>query len=435
MTGTLDQEALDIAIAPGEGTRSAPGSFSTANRTVQCLGSTVLPRVRDAEASEPAITGQAIHDFFKHAAAHGRERALAMASDKHVEILAAFDLTRLPTVTSGGYDHEVALAYDALEDKARLIGYDIGRNYGELADGEIPGTLDVLGLTLDGRAVVVKDYKSGRVAVPKPGANWQLKLGALAACRVSKRNHAFLGIIHTPPGRKPWTEYGEMDAFALEEAAELWREIVLRRRQLMKSFRQRGYAGLGDSLVMGAECRYCPSAPLCPAMTSHVRAVAGNPDSFYSGTVELLSAEQVGLARERLVELKGAVELLDEQIRACVTARPAVMRSGKFYGPTTQADDEIDGEAARQVLIDYVTPIEGRDTAVELADLAVRPTTSKSAIEEALRRIAPRGSLSSYVEEAMLRIRHAGAVTPGTKTVIKEYTGQPKKLAERRGKS
>jgi hypothetical protein len=60
--------------------------------------------------------------------------------------------------------------------------------------------------------------------------------------------------------------------------------------------------------------------------------------------------------------------------------------------------------------------------------IAVESTTSQAAIERALKEIAPKGSLAGMKREALKRIRAAGGVKPGFKTVVREYSGEPKKL-------
>jgi hypothetical protein len=435
----LVPEVLDIVRAPGEGTRSASGiTFSKAPRAIQCLGSTVQPRVLEAEIGAPAEEGHAIHAFFGAAARLGRDAALDMVPEVYREICAAFELERLPTVNAERYSHEVAMAYDALNDRARIIGYDVGRNYGELADGEIPGSLDVLGVTDDGEGVVLGDYKSGRVPVPPPKKNWQLKIGAVAAARRFQARYAIVQIIHTRKGMKPWSETARLDAFDLDEAAEQLRDLVLRRKQLVKSYLQRGFAGLGDSLVRGDECRYCPSAPFCPAMASYVWAAVGDPLAFQRELVPLITPEQLGQAKASLGQLKGVVKQLEEQIKSCASVRPAVMPSGRFYGPVAQADDEIDGLIAFRVMKEWFGSLLKDDPkADEKADAAARVAvsveTSMEAIDRALKPIAARGARAAMVREALARIKFAGGIKPGTKTVYREYTGEPKALPK--GKS
>lgn len=440
MTAALVPEVLDIVRAPGEGTRAASGiSFSKAPRAIQCLGSTVLPRVLDAEIGEPAERGHAIHAFFATAAKVGRDAALDLVPEAFREVCAAFDLARLPTVDAERYAHEVAMAYDPVADVARVIGYNIDRNYGELGDFEIPGSQDVLGLTEDGEGIVVVDYKSGRVPVPPPKKNWQLKIGAVAAARKFNRRYAHVAIAHTREGMKPWSEWAMLDAFELDEAAEQLRDLVLRRKQLVRSFLQRGYAGLGDSLVRGDECCYCPSAPFCPAMTSHVRAVLGDPIAFQREMVPLLTPEQLGQAKVALGQLKGVVKQLEEQVKDCVSQRPALMPSGRFYGPVQQPDDEIDGLIAFRVMKEwFVSLLKDDPNADEKADAAARVAvsveTSKAAIQDALTPIAAKGARAGMVREALARIKFAGGIKPGTKTVYREYTGEPKALPSK-GKS
>lgn len=435
MTEALVPEILDPVRAPGEGSRAASGmSFSKGNRTDQCLGSTVLPRVLDSDPGEPAEKGKAIHAFFSTAARLGREPALELVPEEFREVCAAFDLAKLPTVDADRYSHEVAMAYDALEDRARVIGYDIGRNYGELADGEIPGTIDILGLTEDGDGVAVGDYKSGRLPVPPPKQNWQLKIAAVAAARRWNRRYAALTIVHTPEGSKPWTEYGRLDAFEIEEAAEQLREKVLARRDLAKAFLQRGWAGLGDSLVRGPECRYCPSFAFCPAQTSQIRAVLGDPMAFQRQVVPLITPEQLGLAKVAHGQLKGLVEHLEEQIKACATERPAVLPSGRFYGPVEQPDDALDPAVVLQAMDGWLMKqVNGDvDKARSLLRIAVEMTASKASLKRALKEIAPRGALAGMEREALKQIEAAGGVKQGIKLVVREYDGEPRKLSARR---
>lgn len=433
MSDALVAQTIDPVCAPGD--RAASGiSFSKAGRGVQCLASTVLPRVQDSEPSEPAEKGKAIHAFLADAAKVGKEAALEEVSEEYLEICAAIDLSKIPTVDAERYAHETAMAYDALEDRARIIGYDVGRNYGELADGEIPGTIDVLGLTEDGEGVVVGDYKSGRLAVPPPKKNWQLKIGAVAAARKFGRRYAVLMIIHTPEGSKPWVEYGRLDAFELDEAAEQLRELVLQRRQLVKAFLQRGFAGLGTSIVRGPECTYCQSFAFCPAQTSHVRAVLGDPLAFQRELVTLISSEQVGLAKVAFDELKALVKHLEEQIKGCATQRPATLPDGRFYGPVQQPDDELDAGVVLRVMDGWLPELVAGDVdkVRRLLRTAVEMSASKASIERALQEIAPRGALASMKREAFARIKAAGGVKEGVKLVVREYSGEaPKRLSAR----
>lgn len=142
---------------------------------------------------------------------------------------------------------EVAIVYNALTDTAREVTGAGHRDYGTLAPGEIPTTLDLVWVEDD--AVVVNDLKTGS----KTHAHVeQLEIQSLAASRLYKRpraRHAFLWARKTKAERDPLVEMSEGD---LE--MESWRAASLVRRLPMAR------------PETGDHCWFCPlGKENCPA--------------------------------------------------------------------------------------------------------------------------------------------------------------------------
>lgn len=149
---------------------------------------------------------------------------------------------------------EIAFAYDVLAERAREVGRDIGRDYGPLADSEIPGTADVLLVESD--HVRVTDWKTGNPQVsahtPSPESNLQLALLAVSAAQVFGKEKAIVELVFTRTGEAPDAEW---DAFDLA----FWRA---RLREIWQSTRGNPEPVMGD-----AQCWRCPvdAAGACPA--------------------------------------------------------------------------------------------------------------------------------------------------------------------------
>ena len=96
-------------------------SASALERSFACPASAVLERLPDVP-SAAAKRGQSLHAKYQKD-----------VPSEFAELL------------GGDVIAELALAYDVEADKARVIGRDVGRNYGEVLPSEVAMSLDMVG--------------------------------------------------------------------------------------------------------------------------------------------------------------------------------------------------------------------------------------------------------------------------------------------------
>ncbi len=150
---------------------------------------------------------------------------------------------------------EVAFAYDVLSGSAREVGRSIGREYGALADSEIPGTTDVLMVQED--HVLLQDYKSGNGYAEQlagvyntPARNLQLQHNALSAALVYGKPRAVVEVVYLKSGE---VKDCEMDAFDLEAIRSRLLAIWTRTQENPQPVRNDG-----------VQCWRCPAKKACP---------------------------------------------------------------------------------------------------------------------------------------------------------------------------
>jgi hypothetical protein len=158
---------------------------------------------------------------------------------------------------------EVAFAYNVLSGEAREVGRNIGRAYGKLERGEIPGTLDLL--TVQPDHVLVDDYKSGHgyLVPPLPG-NVQLQHNALCAATVYEKPKAIVQIIYLKTGEVKDAAFDVFDFAAIgERLRRIWDRAELAAANLGSGALPRDLIGLG-LLAEGEWCWRCECKRVCP---------------------------------------------------------------------------------------------------------------------------------------------------------------------------
>ena len=111
---------------------------------------------------------------------------------------------------------EPAFAYSVLTGLSRHIGNDIGREYGPLDEGEIPGSLDLL--TVEADRVLVQDIKTGvGYMQAEPAINPQLQLQAIAAATFHGKQKALVQLVYTKTGEVKEAEFDALDFAAIHE--------------------------------------------------------------------------------------------------------------------------------------------------------------------------------------------------------------------------
>jgi hypothetical protein len=142
-----------------------------------CLHWTTLDLPED-QPGDGAMRGTAFHDL----AAYGEIRhevpdVLAQEASARYEVWKRNGAKKLPKVRR----HEVAFAINS-HGRVRELGEGIDRDYGDLDEDEIPGTLDVIG---ESRVI---DFKTGRKYVDAE-SSFQMDFGSAATGATKKELH------------------------------------------------------------------------------------------------------------------------------------------------------------------------------------------------------------------------------------------------------
>jgi len=170
---------------------------------------------------------------------------------------------KLRAATPPGSLGEAAFTYNVLVGESRYLGQDIDRNYGDLADGEIAGSLDVLDVFED--HVLVTDWKSGfGYRMAPPAVNLQLQHNAIAAATYHKKDRAIVQLIYTKTGEVKDAEFDALDLAAIHERLLLiWSRVRAAEAALAMD---------GDLISAGliadgnSDCCWrCPAEAACPS--------------------------------------------------------------------------------------------------------------------------------------------------------------------------
>ncbi len=364
-------------------------SGSSLERAMNCYASVVLPKVKDI--NEAADRGTALHEYLRVAKGGDREGALASCPEEYRAEAEAIDLSRLPVCAE---EHaEIALAYDIATGKARVAGYNLGRNYGPLAPTEIPLSLDWVGV--QDRKAIVLDYKTG-AAVTSAKRNWQLKLGALAIANAMSGyglQTVVVAAVYTRSGR-PQFDYAEFNSFDLDGFAEDLRGAYAEWKN------EGSNAANGDfRYTTGPHCKFCPSASYCVATNSLIRAMANKPGEVADEIISTLEKGDPRAAYKNLSAAKAALKAVEAKIDAYAKNTPIELGDGVVYGEKTGGGrEEIDGAVA----YDTLTAEYGQ----HIADEAVERSATKTSIKNALKGITSATSERDVFDA----IRKAGGI-------------------------
>lgn len=388
-------------------------SFSAMGRIAACSPSAVLPRSETS--TEFAGRGHVVHGYLRNVNAMGVDEALARVPEEHRDACEVIDLSALP-LNPEAYAAEVAFAYDVDAGTAREIGRDLARGYAGLISGrEIPGTLDVVGLTED--AVIYLDFKTGHSDLGPAKENWQLRIGALAAARAYGRSRALVGIIRINEEGEPYYQRAELTELDLDATEEEIRQVVARveRAQALID------AGEQPTTVEGAHCRYCPAFDFCPAKRSLAREIVGAGGPVLPA---VLDDETAAIALQRLEAVESVVKRAWQVLEERARIRPIPLGDGKLFGPQALAREKLDAEKVIEVLDERF----GAEIALALE---VKQSTTKEALKAALRKHVaktPGAKITKVFDATMEAIREAGGAETSVTFPCKVYV--PKEQAQ-----
>jgi hypothetical protein len=343
---------------------------SQLDRVFNCAASEVLPHIRSMSARAERGTG--VHAFIPRARAIGREEALAEIDEdaSHRALCEALPLDELPV----GGDHEVALAWDHVTDRGRILPAAGQRDYAAAVPTEFVGTADHMGRT--DFEVIVLDWKSGHRYLGPAARSRQLRMLALAAARALGVEQARVAYFYLRDDGTYGTSWAEFDAFDLAEIAD---EL----RGLAETLPQATSADVSE----GPHCDFCPAFNSCPAKMKLALAI-GSGDAqrelaSIERRVEAMTDGELARAYETLERYDDIAERVRRTIRQRAAMHPIDLGDGRELStvqwPFTavKADiayatvRELHGEAAAEQVAPRsatVTAIRklGKDTLAEI---------------------------------------------------------------------
>lgn len=290
-------------------------SASALDRVDKCPVSASMPAVHST--SEAAESGTEKHEACADVL-EGR-RALADLDSESTRVYETIE----PHVQ--GMRAERALVINLDSGAVRHVGYRIGRNYGPVADHELPVTLDFSGLD------TLVELKTGHMEVPLPGDNLQIQAQSYALATVEGVSSVRVRLAQVPEGKRPFVS--DLIEFHVLDHDEILRKLrdVHRRAVWAK---QKIARGERPPLNEGAWCKYCPARLECPAKTSLIRAAA---DGETLAPISRETAADVYLKIERFEEVLKAAK---SQIYALASSEAIPLGGGYVLGETEVASGE-----------------------------------------------------------------------------------------------
>lgn len=389
------------------------------DRARACIASVALPHSRAIR--EASTLGTVIHEYLMNVSLVGKEEALKRVPEAHQDTCAAIDLEQLPQVDPRSYAAEVAYAYSTANDTGRELGRAINRAYEGLEPGDVPCTLDSVGLTED--AVVVIDWKTGWAEVPAPAENWQLRFGALAASRTHGRRRAHVAIGRIREGEVTF-EWGELDELDLETTAAELRDLVERQKEEEERLRD----GRPPRTVTGPHCKYCNAFPYCPAQAGLLRELV--VASVGDQPAPIITPENAPELLRKYEAVSLVVKRFGEVLDAYATRTPIPLENGEVYGRVIRKTETVDPIKGAAIL--------GERFGLEVANAAVKnePTLPKNRMEIAIRAWMAEhpGNKFKVLERELWKLfREHHAVVTSESESVKRHRPKPEakpKLAE-----
>ncbi len=254
---------------------------------------------------DAAIKGTENHEVIRQGLASGDLDVLPERLRKELDGAAAVDL-------------EVAYAIDVEAETARLIGRDIGRDYGALGPSEIALTIDANVFRTNG--VTVWDWKSRKRVTPAV-RNWQIKAGCVAVM-----THGGLSEIRGAIG---YLDDGEAD-IATFDAFDIPVFFADMRAMLNRIGAARALVATGGTpdVHAGPWCDYCPAMAYCPAHTRLAKTMLGELTDVEK-QIAFMTAEDAGRAWALLKQIQNLADKVDASLRMRAAQEVVPLPNGK----------------------------------------------------------------------------------------------------------
>ena len=346
--------------------------------------------------------------------------------DKHGELRAAVSnwtakLTPNPWLDAvlellgdmlNGAKAEAAYAYDTATGAARLLGYDLGRAYGQTPT-EIAGAADYVVETDD--VVHVFDLKTGLAPHEDLAHHAQMRALACAVGTTHGKSVQTWLIVAPRDGQRPYLKRGPLyGAFDLLELGEWLRGIAARIDEARRFY---AASKLAPKYSVGRWCANCRARLSCPTQTAMVHRMATTPDDVAADlATALANPETRRLAYNRLRAAEKALQWVRGQLYASMAdLGPIDLGNGKVFGPHETTSEAFDPETVWT----WMSERFGADA----ARAAMTLKTSKTAISRVVGEHSPRGKKSAAVDAALAELRAIpGCVVTKTETTTEEHT-------------
>lgn len=361
---------------------------------LRCPGSAALGRIVE-ESSTYAEDGTAGHSYMEKLG-NGwlKSTALAEAPEHMRARLSAIKHEKFFGERTG-LATEQAMVYNVFDGNTRTGTRE--ELYSNTSWWDVPGTADLLS------PGYVGDYKFGTRKVNRPKRNAQLLLLALAARASFVYDLAWtLEIIYVEENGELTIEWdtvthAELDAFADYLEATFSKVEKYRKKEIPLEVRP------------GEHCTYCPSKLFCPAHVQALKVASNSPERF---TGELaLTPENAADAYHKLKAVRRIMVSAEAQLAAYAKENSIDLGDGTTYGPSSMRRETLDADIAHSVLLKIHGP--------EIAHRAMDLSTSKAAIERALKEGYPDIPASRLLRDVVSAIRSEGGVITKTHTTLK----------------
>lgn len=307
------------------------GSASSTERLIACPASVVLPRVN--RTSEYAERGHGIHAYIRDVLSGVLwPDALLRVDEEHRPTCRSIDWFKLcGDITE--IKSEAAYAIDVRARTARFLGCNVGRDYeraalktgAPLGEWEIPGAIDIDGVTKGEGVPVIDDVKSGHLDVTPAAENGQLLFFASARHLIGGHPVVLGRISKVKEDGAIWNDVASFDTLAIDDYLDSLELAVERSQEQRRVY----LAGGTPEVAEGAHCRYCAAANACPAKVALAKHMLSTLAPVQEGIAEMSLAE-AGQAWE-LVHEKAAplVELMEEALKERARREPLPLSGGR----------------------------------------------------------------------------------------------------------
>lgn len=335
---------------------------SALDRVFNCQASEMYPHARST--SEYAARGTAVHEFIEAARKIGRDAALEKVADDVRDFCEALPLDKLPA----GGDYEVKLAWDYERDTARILPGEGKRDYFPATATEFVMTVDYIGRN---GFVVVGDWKTGFRLLGPARDSRQLRIGALAAARLTGIDDAKVFYAFLREDGSVAFSWATFDAFDLAEIADEMRQLAAQLRAL------RTVKANLDAKVQpheGPWCDYCPAFNSCPAKMQLARAIGtGKALASIPEQIEAMTDTELATAYAAIERYDDVAERVRKAIRQRAAMQPVDLGDGRVLGSVdwpwtivnaTVAYEVIEANGGKE-LADQVVPRSATLTAIK----------------------------------------------------------------------